>query len=87
MENTQGGKIFNNWDDFELAYPEWKDRAPVWKALSAEYANGATGKVIYVHPSDYLGKVWQEIELPILQDSILDGKVTFIEEVFVNAKK
>ena len=91
MEGTPGGKVFDNWDWLSKQYPEWNtgtslDQKPIWEALSKQYANGATGKVTYVHPEDYVGHVWDELESQIIDQRIEDGLITGLKEVFVNGK-
>ena len=54
---------------------------PIWDALSSQYANGAEGIAAYVHPNGYVGKVWPNIEKPILEE-----KDILIQEVIIDAK-
>ena len=43
---------------------------------SMSYANGAEGIATYAHPDGYVGKVWSNIEKPILGESdiIIQGR-------------
>lgn len=91
MEQTPGGQVFNNWSGLGGMYPEWGtntvlDQKPIWEALSSQYANGASGNVTYAHPSDYVGNVWEKVELPIIKTKIKKGTVTGIQEVFIDGK-
>ena len=54
---------------------------PIWDALSSQYVNGAEGIAAYVHPNGYMGKVWSNIEKPILEE-----KDILIQEVIIDAK-
>lgn len=88
MEQTPGGQVFNNWRGLEGMYPEWNtgtvlDQKPIWEALSRQYANGANGIVTYVHPSDYIGSMWKNIELPIIRERTRNRLITNIQEVYV----
>ena len=92
MEGTRGGQVFDDWNWLGNQFPEWDsknilDQQPIWRALSEEYANGASGMVYYVHPEDYTGKIWSKVELPIIEKKIKTGNVIDWEEVFVNGKK
>ena len=86
MEQTPGGQVFDNWRGLGGMYPEW-DRPtnlaqkPIWDALSSQYANGAEGIATYVHPDGYVGKVWSNIEKPILEENNI-----IIQEVIIDAK-
>jgi len=91
MEQTPGGQVFNNWRGLGGMYPEWGtntvlDQKPIWEALSSQYANGASGNVTYAHPLDYVGNVWEKVELPIIKTKIKKGTVTGIQEVFIDGK-
>ena len=86
MEQTPGGQVFDNWRGLQGMYPEWDtvtdlNQKPIWDALSSQYANGAEGMATYVHPSGYEGKVWLNIEKPILEE-----KDIIIQEVIIDAK-
>jgi len=82
LEQTTGGKMFDNWRELQGMYPEWESgQKPIWEALSSLYANNAKGIVTYVHPSRYKGKVWLNVERPILRRNDI-----IIEEVIINAK-
>ena len=67
-------------------YPEW-DRPtnlaqkPIGDALSSQYANGAEGIAAYAHLDGYVGKVWSNIEKPILEENDI-----IIQEVIIDAK-
>jgi len=92
MEQTPGGQVFDNWKGLSGMYPEWKtntslDQRPIWVALSSQYANGVTGDVTYVHPADYIGEVWRDVERPIVIERMEAGLVTGIKEVFINGKQ
>lgn len=63
------------------------DGQPLWKALSEQYANGASGVVTYAHPEDYLGAMWRDVESRVIKDLAKEGIVTEIMEVFLNGKK
>ena len=72
-------------------YPEWNtgtilDQKPIWKSLSAQYANSTKGNVIYVHPSGYYGDVWLNTEYPVLEKLVDKGIVTDISEVITSGK-
>jgi hypothetical protein len=45
-----------------------------------------SGNVTYVHPSDYIGAVWSNTELPIVQGRMRQGVVTDILEIFIDGK-
>ena len=81
MEQTPGGQVFDNWEALQRRYPQWEDQRPIWEALSSQYANGAEGIATYVHPNGYVGKVWANIEKPILEE-----KDIIIQEVIIDAK-
>lgn len=86
MEQTPGGQVFDNWRGLQGMYPEWDtvtdlNQKPIWDALSSQYANGAEGIATYIHPSTYEGKVWLNIEKPILEE-----KDIIIQEVIIDAK-
>ncbi len=86
MEQTPGGQVFDDWRGLQGMYPEWDtgtmlDQKPIWEAMSSQYANGAEGTSTYVHPSGYEGKVWSNIEKPILE-----GNDIIIQEVIIDAK-
>lgn len=86
MEQTPGGQVFDNWRGLSGMYPEWDTptnlaQKPIWDALSSQYANGAEGIATYVHPNGYVGKVWSNIEKPILEE-----KDILIQEVIIDAK-
>lgn len=57
-----------------------------WEALTKQYANGASGKVTYVHLKDYVGAIWEKVEYPIMIERIKKGYITDLEEVFINGK-
>ena len=74
MEQTPGGQVFDNWRGLGGMYPEWDTptnlaQKPIWDALSSQYANGAEGIATYAHPDGYVGKVWSNIEKPILEEN------------------
>lgn len=54
---------------------------PIWDAMSSQYANGAEGIATYAHPDGYVGKVWSNIEKPILEENDI-----IIQEVIIDAK-
>ena len=86
MEQTPGGQVFDNWRGLGGMYPEWDTptnlaQKPIWDALSSQYANGAEGIATYVHPDGYVGKVWSDIEKPILEENDI-----IIQEVIIDAK-
>ena len=86
MEQTSGGKIFDNWRSLEGMYPDWDSKSttaqkPIWEALSKTYAKKVEGKVTYVHPSGYIGNVWKNVEQPILRRKLIKGQITNIVEV------
>ena len=86
MEQTPGGQVFDNWRGLGGMYPEWDTptnlaQKPIWDALSSQYANGAEGIATYVHPDGYVGKVWSNIEKPILEENNI-----IIQEVIIDAK-
>lgn len=86
MEQTPGGRVFDNWRGLQGMYPEWDtvtdlNQKPIWDALSSQYANGAEGMATYVHPSGYEGKVWLNIEKAILEENNI-----IIQEVIIDAK-
>ena len=86
MEQTPGGQVFDNWRGLGGMYPEWDtptnlDQKPIWDALSSQYANGAEGIATYAHPDGYVGKVWSNIEKPILEENDI-----IIQEVIIDAK-
>ncbi|MDE7444699.1 MAG: hypothetical protein K2N15_03175 [Lachnospiraceae bacterium] len=67
-------------------YLEWDtstnlNQKPIWDALSSQYANGAEGIATYVHPDGYVGKVWSNIEKPILEENDI-----IIREVIIDAE-
>ena len=75
MEQTPGGQVFDNWRGLGGMYPEWDTptnlaQKPIWDALSSQYANGAEGIATYAHPDGYVGKVWSNIEKPILEENL-----------------
>ncbi|MDF2905352.1 MAG: Rhs family protein [Herbinix sp.] len=95
MEQTPGGKVFDNWRGLQGMYPEWDtgtllDQKPIWNAMSAQYADGAVGDVTYVHiirnGEPYYGAVWNDIEKKILVKKMWDGKVSNILEVIIDGK-
>ena len=86
MEQTPGGQVFDNWRGLGGMYPEWDTptnlaQKPIWDALSSQYANGAEGIATYAHPDGYVGKVWSNIEKPILEENDI-----IIQEVIIDAK-
>ena len=86
MEQTSGGQVFDNWRGLGGMYPEWDTstnlaQKPIWDALSSQYANGAEGIATYAHPDGYVGKVWSNIEKPILEENDI-----IIQEVIIDAK-
>ena len=86
MEQTPGGQVFDNWSGLQGMYPEWDTptnlaQKPIWDALSSQYANGAEGIATYAHPNGYVGKVWANIEKPILEENDI-----IIQEVIIDAK-
>ncbi|WP_075679709.1 T7SS effector LXG polymorphic toxin [Roseburia sp. 831b] len=86
MEQTPGGQVFDNWRGVGGMYPEWDTptnlaQKPIWDALSSQYANGAEGIATYAHPDGYVGKVWSNIEKPILEENDI-----IIQEVIIDAK-
>ena len=83
MEQTPGGRVFNNWDTLQKVYPVWDKKSvvmqkPIWTAMSEQYANGASGQVTYVKPASYNNpnSVWLNTELPIIEERIMSGDVT-----------
>ena len=48
---------------------------------NGDYANGAEGIATYAHPDGYVGKVWSNIEKPILEENDI-----IIQEVIIDAK-
>ena len=87
MEQTPGGQVFDNWRGLGGMYPEWDTptnlaQKPIWDALSSQYANGAEGIATYAHPDGYVGKVWSNIEKPILEENDI-----IIQEVIIDAKQ
>jgi hypothetical protein len=71
LEMTPGGSLVNDWDWLKSKFSTWEDGLPtdlypLWKALSRRYALGIRGIVTYVHPKGYYGKIWIEVERPIL---------------------
>ena len=67
-------------------YPEWDTPTslawkPICHALSSQYANDAEGIATYAHPDGYVGKVWLNIEKPILEENDI-----IIQEVIIDAK-
>ncbi len=92
MEGTPGGKIFDDWDWLKYQYPEWGTETPldqreIWRVVSTKYAKGASGKVTYVHPEDYTGWVWDNVELDIVEKRMRTGFITGLKEAFVRGKK
>lgn len=86
MEQTPGGQVFDNWRGLGGMYPEWDTptnlaQKPIWDALSSQYANGAEGIATFAHPDGYVGKVWSNIEKPILEENDI-----IIQEVIIDAK-
>ena len=86
MEQTPGGQVFDNWRGLSGMYPEWDTptnlaQKPIWDALLSQYANGAEGIATYVHSDGYVGKVWSNIEKPILEE-----KELLIQEEIIDAK-
>lgn len=86
MEQTPGGQVFDNWRGLNGMYPEWDTstnlaQKPIWDAMSSQYANGAEGIATYAHPNGYVGKVWSNIEKPILEENDI-----IIQEVIIDAK-
>ena len=86
MEQTPGGQVFDNWRGLGGMYPEWDTptnlaQKPIWDSLSSQYANGAKGIATYAHPEGYAGKVWSNIEKPILEENDI-----IIQEVIIDAK-
>lgn len=86
MEQTPGGQVFDNWRGLGGMYPEWDTstnlaQKPIWDALSSQYANGAEGIATYAHPNGYVGRVWSNIEKPILEANDI-----IIQEVIIDAK-
>ena len=86
MEQTPGGQVFDNWRGLGGMYPEWDTptnlaQKPIWDALSSQYANGAEGIATYAHPDGYVGKVWSNIEKPILEENDI-----IIQKVIIDAK-
>lgn len=91
MEQTPGGRVFDNWKGLQGMYPEWNtntmlDQKPIWEAMSSQYAKGACGSVKYVHPEGYIGTVWKETELPIVMERMRNGLVDEISEVIIDGK-
>ena len=91
LEQTPGGQVFDNWKGLEGMYPEWESNSPlsqrqIWEALSAQYANGATGDVTYVHPMDYIGPMYERVESRIIFRRLREGFITNFIEVFTNGK-
>ena len=86
MEQTPGGQVYDNWRGLGGMYPEWDTptnlaQKPIWDAMSSQYANGAEGIATYAHPDGYVGKVWSNIEKPILEENDI-----IIQEVIIDAK-
>lgn len=54
---------------------------PIWDALSSQYANGVEGIATYVHPYGIVGKVWSNIEKPILEENNI-----IIQEIIIDAE-
>ena len=91
MEQTAGGKVFDDWRGLQGMYTDWGtgtpfDQKPIWEALSSQYANGANGAVTYVHPDGYYGNVWKNTELPILNERLEDGLINNIHEVIIDGE-
>ncbi|MDR2088482.1 MAG: hypothetical protein LBP73_03900 [Clostridiales Family XIII bacterium] len=89
LEQTQGGRVFDGWQGLNGMYPGWNtkdmlDQKPIWAALSRQYANGASGTATFVHPSNYKGEMWGEVESKVLDKRKENGFVDKIEEVFVD---
>lgn len=93
MEQTPGGQVFDNWRGLQGMYPEWDtgtvlDQKLIWNELSSQYAEGASGNVVYVHiikdGKPYYGAVWNNIEKKILAKNMWNGKVTNISEVIID---
>jgi RHS repeat-associated protein len=90
LEQTPGGRVFDDWRGLSGMYPEWGkpgsplDQRPIWEALSKQYASGATGSVTYVHPSDYTGYMWANVERRAIRKNIKKGIVTKIREVIID---
>lgn len=81
LEQTPGGKVFDNWRGLQGMYPKWNDQKPIWDALSSQYANATEGIAIYVHTDGYLGKTWLSVENPILRENDI-----IISEVIIDAE-
>jgi hypothetical protein len=91
MEQTPGGQVFDGWKGLDTMYTEWGngsalDQKPIWEALSYKYASEVTGNVTYVHPSNYVGKVWKKVEKPELIRRMRTGFVTSISEVYTDGE-
>ncbi|MDR2088484.1 MAG: hypothetical protein LBP73_03910 [Clostridiales Family XIII bacterium] len=94
LEQTQGGRVFDDWRGLRGMYPEWNTKGagalnqrPIWEALSSQYANGATGYVTFVHPSTYTGQMWEKVESKIIDSRIKMGFVDGIKEVYVGGTR
>lgn len=64
--------MLDGWKTLQERFPLWDEggrynQKPLWEAMSGQYAEGASGTVIYVHPDGYYGDVWKNIERPILE--------------------
>ena len=83
MEQTPGGKVFDDWRGLQGMYPEWDygitPQVSIWEALSKRYAQGVSGIATYVHPDGYIGGIWKRIE-----KRVLDGNDILIEEIIIH---
>ena len=92
MEQTPGGQVFDNWRGLQGMYPEWDTgvtpQKPIWTALSSQYAQGASGDIVYVVREGYVNpnSVWKTVEYPILLDLQDDGVITSITTNILRSK-
>ncbi len=89
LEQTPGGQVFDNWKGLGGIYPEWESNSPlsqrpIWEALSAQYANGATGDVTYIGPMGYIGPMYDGVESDIIFRRLREGFITNFIEVSTN---
>lgn len=62
MEQTPGGKVFNNWKALNKFMPDWTEQSEIWKALSKKFASQISGTVHYVHKKGRQGAIYRSIE-------------------------
>jgi hypothetical protein len=87
LEATPGGNVINGWDSVnDLPWGDKQGPPPwagdLWNGVSKKFANGATGKVSVVQPTQKLwdqGTVWHNTEKEIINKSIARGKVTSVD--------